>query len=567
MENMAAVFRKIAIISIAVVTAIAIAVLAGWYFNSYELKGSLFGTGAMNPVTALIFILFPATLFLSARKPALNQKWAKWIVLLPITISLIRLSEMFFAIPVNVSEIIFAHRIQADYAAGKPNAIAPNTAILSILLGISIFFLSDNNRVKKNLADISACCALLISSLSVIGHIYHTPEFYFINSLIPMVLSTAICFCLLSFALLFYRSDMGLSSVLTSKYQGSRTALYLLPFAIIIPIAAGGLNLYVQRSGMYSSGYGTALFSMVTVVLLVLLILQSARSINKSNRQLVREVKVTKRLSLQLREEQQKAFEQTLALTKLKLNQQLIEATINGQEKEKKQMGMELHDHINQILASTKMYIEMAGTDEKLRSQLLKKSGDQLSYAMSEIRNLSKSMVLHSEATGGIYQQMCEMVEHIQRTTCMTISMNIPENLLNQLNSKRQVAIYRIVEEQLNNIVKHANADSVNIIMLKDGCSLQLHVEDNGKGFDPESKRRGIGLSNIQSRTEMLHGQMNIVSATGRGCNLKITFPENAAEMDHQNVIATTDINAGKSSRKADATPNRPLAVIQPPKQ
>jgi hypothetical protein len=92
-------------------------------------------------------------------------------------------------------------------------------------------------------------------------------------------------------------------------------------------------------------------------------------------------------------------------------------------------------------------------------------------------------------------------------------------------------------------------------------------VEDNGKGFDPESKRRGIGLSNIQSRTEMLHGQMNIVSATGRGCNLKITFPENAAEMDHQNVIATTDINAGKSSRKADATPNRPLAVIQPPKQ
>jgi signal transduction histidine kinase len=88
-------------------------------------------------------------------------------------------------------------------------------------------------------------------------------------------------------------------------------------------------------------------------------------------------------------------------------------------------MGMELHDHINQILASTKLYIEMANTDEIMRGQLLQKSREQISYAMSEIRNLSKSMVLHSEATGGIRQQMYEMVAHIQQTTSMNIFMKI----------------------------------------------------------------------------------------------------------------------------------------------
>ena len=213
-------------------------------------------------------------------------------------------------------------------------------------------------------------------------------------------------------------------------------------------------------------------------------------------------------------------------LTKMKLNHQLIEATINGQEKEKKQMGMELHDHINQILASTKLYIEMANTDENMRSELLQKSREQLSYAMSEIRNLSKSMVLHSEATGGIRQQMYEMVAHIEQSTAMNISMKIPENMLNQLEAKKQVAIYRIVEEQLNNIIKHAHATRINIQLVRDGCQLQLHIEDNGRGFDPEIKRRGIGLSNIQSRTEMLHGQLEVISNPGRGCKLIISFPE-----------------------------------------
>jgi signal transduction histidine kinase len=526
MENLSSWFKTIAIIFVFLVTAEAISILLGWYFNIGLLKNGWIGTGAVNPVTAINFILLTISLVFFINPTPKFKELRIGLTLLVAGIGLIRLAEFAFDINWHISEWLFAQQIRSDFANGKPNAIAPNTALLFVLLGISLLSFSYKKRFKRIVADIFACIALLISSLSVIGSLYRTPEFYFINSLIPMVLATAVCFSLFSLAILFYRSDSGLFRLLTSPYQGSKIARYLLPLAIVIPIAAGALSLYGQRSGMYSPGYGTAMFSMVTVVLMVLLIWQSAVSINKSSMKLVHELEITKQLSQQLQSEQQKAFEQALILTKMKLNQQLIEATINGQEKEKKQMGMELHDHINQILASTKLYIEMANTDEVMRGHLLQKSREQLSYAMSEIRNLSKSMVLHSEATGGIRQQMYEMVAHIQQSTAMNISMKIPENMLNLLEAKKQVAIYRIVEEQLSNIIKHANARQVNIQLLKEDTQLHLYIEDNGRGFDPEIKRRGIGLSNIQSRTEMLHGQLEVISNPGKGCKLKIIFPE-----------------------------------------
>jgi two-component system sensor histidine kinase UhpB len=179
----------------------------------------------------------------------------------------------------------------------------------------------------------------------------------------------------------------------------------------------------------------------------------------------------------------------------------------------------------------------MATTDEKMRYHLLRKSNDQLSYAISEIRNLSKSMVLHTETTGGIRQQMYEMIAHVELTTSMNITLKIPDNILNLLDAKKQVAIYRIVEEQLNNIIKHARANRVCIEMMRRDKNIQLYIEDNGRGFDPETSRRGIGLSNMQSRTEMLHGQMDIISGVGQGCVIKIVFPETLEESDAAPII------------------------------
>jgi two-component system sensor histidine kinase UhpB len=85
--------------------------------------------------------------------------------------------------------------------------------------------------------------------------------------------------------------------------------------------------------------------------------------------------------------------------------------------------------------------------------------------------------------------------------------------------------MYRIVQEQLNNILKHSNATEALIELKTMRNRLQLNIIDNGVGFDTRKKNRGIGLNNIISRVEMQNGKMEIISAPGKGCTLKIEIP------------------------------------------
>src|SRR6476620_2304182 len=187
MENLTSIYRTIAIIFIISIPVFSIGFLSGWILDIYDLKSGGFGEGAVNPVTAVNFILLSIAFFFSAKRYTARH-WGKYITWAIIGISLIRLAEITVNFPTNISELFFARQIAADYAADKPNAIAPNTAIEFILLGSSILLFSSRKRIGKTLSDIAACMALLISSLSLIGHLYATPEFYFINSLVPMAL-------------------------------------------------------------------------------------------------------------------------------------------------------------------------------------------------------------------------------------------------------------------------------------------------------------------------------------------------------------------------------------------
>ena len=97
--------------------------------------------------------------------------------------------------------------------------------------------------------------------------------------------------------------------------------------------------------------------------------------------------------------------------------------------------------------------------------------------------------------------------------------------IVNKLNARQQIALYRIVQEQMNNIIKHAEATSVELVLQEVENSICLDILDNGKGFDMEMKRAGIGLSNMQSRAELLNGKLKIRSEPERGCSLNVMLP------------------------------------------
>ena len=204
--------------------------------------------------------------------------------------------------------------------------------------------------------------------------------------------------------------------------------------------------------------------------------------------------------------------------------QQITEAVITGQEKERTEIGEELHDNINQILASTKLYIECALKDVKPRMDLIAESKLLLEKAMKEIRDLSKTLLPPSLGEIGLLQALHELVENITQVNDLDITIRWNNTEENEINTKLKLTIFRIVQEQLNNVIKHAHAKNVIISINKEANQIQVGIKDDGDGFDTSVKRNGVGLRNISSRAEVNYGTVSIISQPGKGCEMKVTF-------------------------------------------
>ena len=209
--------------------------------------------------------------------------------------------------------------------------------------------------------------------------------------------------------------------------------------------------------------------------------------------------------------------------------QQITEAVIMGQEKERIEIGEDLHDNINQILASTKLYIECALKDENPRKELIIESKALVEKAMKEIRNLSKSLLPPSLGEVGLLPAVTELVDSIKHVYDLNISIYWKIKNDKSITDKLKLTIFRIIQEQLNNIIKHANAGNVIINISDAEMKLEMSIQDDGLGFDTSLKRNGVGLRNIKSRAEVNEGKVELISSPGNGCELVVSFPLPAA--------------------------------------
>jgi len=108
----------------------------------------------------------------------------------------------------------------------------------------------------------------------------------------------------------------------------------------------------------------------------------------------------------------------------------------------------------------------------------------------------------------------------------LDIRLDIQNISEEEIEDRRKLTLFRIVQEQLNNIVKHARANRVLIRISLEGKDLVLTVTDNGVGFDVSRHRKGVGITNIISRTELFNGKVDIQAAPGEGCTLTVTIPK-----------------------------------------
>ena len=221
---------------------------------------------------------------------------------------------------------------------------------------------------------------------------------------------------------------------------------------------------------------------------------------------------------------EKKYLEEAVTFEKMIKHKEITEAVITAQESERSEIGRELHDNVNQLLTAVKLYTDMAKNDKESKESFLDSASTYVVTAIEEIRKLSKALITPLIQDIGLTDAIKNLAEEIQLIHPVKILFDVTTFSEENLNQKYKLNLFRIVQEQINNILKHANAKTINILFERKNNHLIISIVDDGVGFDTAKRKKGIGVSNIISRAELYKGEVIIVSEPGKGCFLTIDF-------------------------------------------
>jgi PAS domain S-box-containing protein len=208
-----------------------------------------------------------------------------------------------------------------------------------------------------------------------------------------------------------------------------------------------------------------------------------------------------------------------------KAAQQEIARTIIGtQEKERNEIGKELHDNVNQLITTAKLYVENSRYYPEQADQFIKKGSDLLQKSINEIRFLSKTLVSPMVSDFGFKETLLELTNSYQDLNVFSIQRKFDFDE-DDIAVDIKITLYRILQEALNNTVKYAQATKISILIKYSRNGLKMKYKDNGIGFDTSLHKGGLGLRNIRNRVELYNGTVDILSKLGEGSSITIKFP------------------------------------------
>lgn len=224
---------------------------------------------------------------------------------------------------------------------------------------------------------------------------------------------------------------------------------------------------------------------------------------------------------------ERKKLEAQLLQEQVQKQKLVNQATIQAQEYERNMISAELHDNVNQLLISSRLFIGVARKTPENQDELLEKATNYLLMAVDEIRALSKRMNSKVVSIVGLKESITEITNNMQQHLQIDVELDIDEELSKRLSSQHQLMIFRILQEQTGNIVKHSSATKASITLQMVDDMVNLVIRDNGVGFERSQHGpvKGIGLINIINRVDAYNGTTDIISSPGNGCCIDIKFP------------------------------------------
>jgi len=204
-------------------------------------------------------------------------------------------------------------------------------------------------------------------------------------------------------------------------------------------------------------------------------------------------------------------------------------AVIAAEENERKRIASDLHDGVGQMMSAAKMNLSafeselnFATPDRKLAFEKIIQLVDE---GCKEVRNVSHQMMPNALLKQGLASAIKEFIDKIDNNI-IKVTLHT-EGLNERLNSNTETVLYRVIQECVNNVIKHSLAHALDIALIKDKDGISVTIEDNGRGFDTSNTMNfeGIGLKNIISRIEYLKGNIEFDSAPGKGTLVAIHIP------------------------------------------
>jgi two-component system NarL family sensor kinase len=206
----------------------------------------------------------------------------------------------------------------------------------------------------------------------------------------------------------------------------------------------------------------------------------------------------------------------------IKLVRDKTATLLEGQENERKRITQELHDGVGQLLTALRLRIDVIQFDNALRRELV----DLINETIGEVKRISYNLMPGSLVDFGLEAALKGLCDNTARYSSLKFDFRYIRESHHTLSFDVTVAVFRIVQEGINNILKHASASQVELHIIDKDDEIYILLKDNGNGFDVAHPTHvGLGLRSMTERAKLLRGSVDIHSAPGEGTIVEARIP------------------------------------------
>lgn len=495
-------------------------VLSGWFFNIEFLKRPLPKLVAMNPLTAMCFILSSVSLFLLTHPASTKRRInaALGITYVVIAISMTKLLSLTLGLGIHIDEWLFHNKLEKDVVGNVSNRMAPNTAVAFLFTGAALLLLDKQTARGRVPSQYLALIVSMLGMLSVLGYLYRVQSFYGVLAYIPMAIHTAVCFLLIAIAILFAHPEKGLMAVFTGTEAGATNARIMIPAAIIIPQVLGFFRLYSSWAGLFSLEFGTALLILCTMVIFLTVVWLTIRELNRKE-------------ALKLAAQEQ------------------LRATNKELEAFSYSVSHDLRAPLRAIQGYTQMLNEDYGT-------LLDEEGKRIIGVVknntTQMGKLIDSLLAFSHLGRKEIQKTRIDMNGLINNVLVEIDRSVTHNakiIINDLHGANgdYNLVHQVMFNLISNAIKYSSKKEQPVVKIsseKKGSEVTFSITDNGAGFDMQFANKlfgvfqrlhtenefegtGIGLAIIHRIIAKHGGQVWAEGKVDEGATFYFTLPEN----------------------------------------